>query len=157
MINRRKVFSLKNSWVSCTHASVTGSDSPLPYRIDFNSLIFLLSSAICINSALGTAHLMDIIHCTSEYCFLLLQKTIGLDKYAKVHIEYNSGHEVVRALWFVGGDLSITYIEISFSVRAVKPLPQVSIRRRKIKTSCAYLGQDVMLFLTDTTFSKTNH
>jgi hypothetical protein len=30
MINSRKVFSLKNSWVNCTHASVTGSDSPLP-------------------------------------------------------------------------------------------------------------------------------
>jgi hypothetical protein len=63
--------------------------------------------------------------------------TIGLDKYAKVHVQYNSGHEVVRALWFAGGDFSITQIEISFSVRAAKALPQVFIRR-KIKISCAY-------------------
>ena len=47
VISSRSVFSLKNSCVNWAQASETGSDSLFPYRMHFNSLMFLESSAIC--------------------------------------------------------------------------------------------------------------
>lgn len=46
-MRRRSESSLKNSAVSCLQASGTGSDSLLPYRIDFKSRISLVNSFIC--------------------------------------------------------------------------------------------------------------